>query len=243
MTSLHTNILIAATIIIWTTILWINISQIWSNSNTNKTISVSGEWKSSIIPNIYTFSITANATGANTKAVSESIAIQINQAEKTLEENNIDKKDIQSNNIDIQPNREYTQNSSKENWYRGTHMLTIKARKIENVGKIIDNLTNINGLLVNGGTYSNDNESSTLETARKLAFENTKNKAESLAKLSNMKLGKPISINENIINNTYPIMYKTIATDNIAWSSITETDINPWEQELQVQLNIVFEMK
>ena len=95
-------------------------------------------------------------------------------------------------------------------------MLTIKARKIENVGNIIDNLTNINGLLINGGTYSNDTESSTLETARKLAFENAKNKAESLAKLSNMKIGKPISINENIINNTYPIMYKTMATDNIA---------------------------
>lgn len=242
MNPLHTSLIIAASVVIWATILGTNISHIWPNSGADKTIAVQWEGKSSLVPNIYSFSITASETGSTTKIVSESLAKQLDQAQKILDTYKIDKKDIQSSNIDIQPNREYTQNSSKENGYRGTHTLTIKIRNIEDAGKIIDSLTAIDGLLVNGGSYTNDDDASTLEEARKLAFENAKAKAEILAKLSGMDLGKPISISENIINNTVYPMYKAMAMDSVAWS-VPETTINPWAQELQVQLNVVFEME
>ncbi len=242
MNPLHTSLIIAASVIIWATILGTNISHIWPNSGADKTITVQGEGKSSLVPNIYSFSITANETGATTKIVSESLAKQLDQAQKVLDTYKIDKKDIQSSNIDIQSNRVYDNNTSREQWYRGTHTLTIKIRNIAQAGKIIDDLTAIDGLLVNGGSYTNDDESATLEIARKLAFENAQSKAESLAELSDMKIGKPISISENIINNNSYPMYKTMTMDTAAESS-PSTTINPWEQELQVQLNIVFEMK
>jgi hypothetical protein len=38
-------------------------------------------------------------------------------------------------------------------------------------------------------------------------------------------------------------MLKTMAMDNVVWSAVPETVINPGSQELQVQLNIVFEIK
>jgi len=121
-------------------------------------------------------------------------------------------------------------------------MLTIKVRKIEEAGKIIDSLTAIDGLLVNGGNYTNEDDSSTLEVARKNAFENAESKAKELAKLSNMTLGKPVSISENIISTTPYPMYRAMAMDSVE-KSTPETTINPGEQELQVQLNVVFEIK
>jgi uncharacterized protein YggE len=66
------------------------------------------------VPNIYSFSITANETGATTKIVSESLAKQLDQAQKVLDTYKIDKKDIQSSNIDIQSNRVYDNNTSRE---------------------------------------------------------------------------------------------------------------------------------
>jgi len=242
MNPLHTSLIVAASVIIWATILGTNISHIWPNTGVDKTITVQWEGKSSLIPNIYSFSITANETGATTKIVSESLAKQLDQAQKVLDIYKIDKKDIQSSNIDIQPNRVYDNNSSREQWYRWSHTLSIKIRNIEDAGKIIDSLTAIDDLLVDGGNYTNDNESSTLEAARQDAFENAKSKAKALAELSNMELGKPISISENIINNTPYPMYKAMAMDSVA-GSVPETTINPWEQEMQVQLNIVFEVK
>jgi len=242
MNPLHTSLIVAASVIIWATILGTNISHIWPNAGADKTITVQGEGKSSLVPNIYSFSISANETWATTKIVSENLAKKLDQAQKILAGNNIDKKDIQSSNIDIQSNRIYEREGSREDGYRGNHTLTIKIRTIEQAGKIIDDLTAIDGLLVNGGNYTNDNESSTLEIARKNAFENAKQKAEDLAKLSDMQLGKPISISENIINNNIYPMYKAMAMDAVA-ESAPSTTINPGEQEMQVQLHVVFEME
>lgn len=242
MTNRQTPLIISLAIIAGAFILGSNISHIWPNAGADKTITVQWEGKSSLVPNIYSFSISANEIWATTKIVNESLAKKLDQAQKILDANNIDKKDIQSSNIDIQPNRVYENNTSKEQWYRGSHTLTIKIRKIDEAGKIIDQLTAINGLLVNGGNYTNDNTDSTLEAARKDAFENAKKKAEALAELSDMELGKPISINENIINNTPYPMYRAMAMDSVAGAT-PETTINPGEQEMQVQLNIVFEIK
>lgn len=241
MTPLHTSLIVAASVIIWATILGTNISHIWPNAGADKTITVQWEGKSALVPNIYTFSVSANETWATTKIVSDNLAKKLDQAQKILADNNIDKKDIQSSNIDIQSNRIYEREGSREDGYRGNHTLTIKIRKIEEAGKIMDQLTAINGLLVNGGTYDNEDDAATLEIARKNAFENAKQKAEDLAKLSDMKLWKPVSISENIISNVYP-MYKTMNMD--AWAeSAPSTTVNPGEQEMQVQLNVVFEIK
>lgn len=237
-----TTLIIAVAILGGTVFLWHSISKIGPNAGVDKTITVQGEGKSSLVPDIYSFSVTANETGSTTKIVNEWLAQQLDKAQKVLDQYKIDKKDIQSQNIDISENRVYDNSTSKVSGYRWSHTLTIKIKDIAQAGKIMDSLTAIDGLLVNGGNYDNEDSSSTLESARKLAFDNAKAKAEELAKLSNMTLGKPLSISENIINNTYPIMYKAMAIDSVAWSS-PETTINPGSQELQVQLNIVFEMK
>lgn len=242
MNNRYTPFIIAIAVISSALILWSNISRLSPNAGASKTITVQGEWKSSLVPNIYTFSISADETGATTKIVNEALAKKMDQAQTILNANTIDKKDIQSNAISINPNREYDGTKSVEKWYRGNHTITIKIRKIDQAGKIIDQLTAINGLLVNGGNYTNDDESSTLEVARKNAFDNAQKKAQELAKLSDMKLWKPVSISENIINNNPYPMYRAMAMDSVAWS-VPETTINPGSQDVQVQLNIVFEIK
>ena len=195
----QTPLIIGIATILAAVILGSNIARINPNNSADKTVSVQGEGKSQLVPNIYSFSISANETGATTKIVNEALAKKLDEATKLLDKNNIDKKDIQSQNVDISENRNYTNNNSQKDGYRGTHTLMIKVRNIDNAGKIMDDLTAIDGLLVNGGNYTNDNEDATLQEARKLAFEDAKMKGEELAKLAGMKLGKPLSINETVI--------------------------------------------
>ena len=242
MQNLQTPLIIWVTIVLAAVILWSNIARISPNSSQDKTVSVQGEGKSMLVPDIYNFSITASEVGKTTKGVNEAITKKVNEAMKILADNKIDKKDIQSQNINISENRVYDNSSSRPEWYRGMHTLNIKVRNIANAGKIMDELTAIDGLLVNSWDYAHDNKDATLDAARKLAFENAKAKAENLANLAGMKLGKPVSINESSQNSYYPPMYQAreMAMDSGAWG---ETTINPGEQELSVQVNIVFEIK
>lgn len=107
----------------------------------------------------------------------------------------------------------------------------------------MDQLSAVNGLLVQWGSYENDEESPALADARAKAFDNAKSKAEELAKLAGLRLWKALSINEFIVNNDYPQpMYKTAMAD-ARTEGVPETTINPGERELQVQLNIIFETK
>lgn len=239
MTDRKPTLIIAASVILGCAIIGFNFKKLNSNPGAENSITVQGEGKSMIIPNIYTFSVIANETGSTTKEVSTTIAKKLDQAQQILKDNKIDAKDIQSSNISTNENREYDGTTSAIKWYRGTHTLTIKVRTIDNAGKIMDQLSAINGLLIQGGSYDNDSEDATLADARAKAFANAKTKAEALAKLAGVKLGKPLSINESVINNGYyQPMYK--AMDSVA-ESAPSTTISAGEKELQVQLNIVFE--
>ena len=112
---------------------------------------------------------------------------------------------------------------------------------MDDAGTIIDDLTAIDGLLVNGGSYDHDDKSDTLALARQAAFEDARAKAESLATLAGMRLWKAVSINEHIVSNDYPVMYRSMemASDSMAPSTV----INPGSDDIKLQLYLVFELK
>gem|GEM_PF-5896511 len=109
-----TTLFLSVAIIAGAAILGMNISDLSPNSGADKTITVQGEGKSSLVPNIYSFSISANEIGNTSKIVNETLAKKLDQAQKTLTDYQIDKKDIQSSNIDIYQNREYDGTKSVE---------------------------------------------------------------------------------------------------------------------------------
>ena len=71
-------------------ILGANIARINPNNASDKTVSVQGEGKSSLVPDIYTFSVSANETGSTTKAVNEALALKINAAQEAVSYTHLD---------------------------------------------------------------------------------------------------------------------------------------------------------
>lgn len=237
---MNNTLIIAASVIIWSAILWRNISSL-NSATPNNTIAVQGDGTSSLVPSIYNFSITANHIWKTTKEVNKQLATTLAAAQKVLDIYKIDATDIQSQWVNINENRVYNNNSSQIEWYRGTHSLALTIRSIDDAGKMIDDLTAIDGLLVNGGSYDHDDDSSAVALARQAAFEDARTKAQTLADLAGMKLWKVISINEQILNNNYPIMYKSV--EMMSDSAAPSTTINPGSEEVKIQLSLVFELK
>ncbi len=218
------------------------IVQWWNSALMNNSITVQWEGKTDVKPDIFTFTISANEKGATTKVVNEALATKLSQAKEILKKNGVEDKDITSTNISVYPNWDYTNNTSVQKWFVWNHGLTVKVRKIDSAWTIIDNISSINWLLVQWWSYDVDDKEKALESARKDAFENAKEKAEQLANLAWVKLGKPISITDMTQNYPQPIpMYaawREVAMDQKA--EVPSTEINPGETTYTMQVNVMF---
>ncbi len=235
--------IIAVAILIAAAILWNNLARINPNNATDKTVSVAGEGKANLVPDIYEFSITASEKWATTKDVNKALAKKTEAAQKILKDYKIEDKDIQSQNVNISENRVYENSSSKIDGYVGTHTLSIKVRAMDNAGKLIDDLTSIDGLLVNGGNYTSDDDSIVLQQARKDAFEKAHSKAQELAQLAGMKLGKVVSLNEDISWGGYPQPMYDMKAIGMGGDAESSTNINPGEKEYIVNVYVIYELK
>lgn len=243
MKNIITSLIIGLSLVAASIVIGNNIARINPNSTTDKTISVSGEGESFAAPDIYTFSVRAQSTWATTKEVNRNLAEMIDQAREVLQGANIENKDIQSQNVNISERRVYENSSSRRDGYQWSHNLRITARQIDEVWSLLDNLANVDGLLVNQWSYSLDDTSNALQQARKDAFDKAKAKAQEIADLAGMKLGKAISIDESISawGSIGPIYRMDMAVAESADSA--STTINPGEDKYTVHLNLVFELK
>lgn len=236
-------IIFGVAIIAGSLILWSNIARISPHSGSDKTVNVSGQGESFATPDIYTFSVRAQATWSTTKDVNRKLAEMISKARDIIKSANIDDKDIQSQNVNVYENRVYENSSSRRDGYQWNHSLRIKARQIEEVWPLLDRLAEVDGLLVDQWSYSLDDNSEALQQARKDAFDKAQAKASELADLAGMKLGKAISIDESISGwRDFGRIYGMgmAMQESADW---LQSNIDPGQDKYTVDLYLVFELK
>lgn len=162
---------------------------------------VSGIGEVSITPDLATLSLGVNAQEitvalAQTKA-SEAMA----KIMKALTDAGIAQKDIQTGyfNISQQTRWDDLKNIETPIGYQVTNMVTVKIREITKVGDIIDSAVMAGGDLIriNGINFSVEEPAKYYTEARGKAMAAAKSKAEELAKLAGLTLGKPTYMVEN----------------------------------------------
>lgn len=122
-------------------------------------------------------------------------------------------KDIQTANYSINQEFTYPQNAApKPDGFRVSNNVVAKVRSIDNVGAVIDAATAAGGsdAVVQGVSFSLDDDTAALTEAREQAFADAKAKAEQFAQLSGRKLGKVVSISQTVAapTTTAPVMAK-----------------------------------
>ena len=103
----------------------------------------------------------------------------------------------------------------------------------------------MDGLKINQGSYSLDDESEALSQAREDAFSKAQSKAQELADLAGLKLGKALSIDESISGggSIGPIYREMAMMDMAVDEASLQTSIDPGESKYTVSVNVVFELK
>lgn len=177
------------------------------------TIYVSGKGEVFAIPDIATFSFSVTKESMKVSEAQKQAADESNAIIDFLKENGVAEKDIKTDGYNIYPRYEYPKVVSGVYYPNGQRTLvayvvsesfTVKARKIDEAGKLISGVGSLGATEVSGLTLSVDKEDDFKKEARDLAIEDAQKQAKSLARALGVKLVRVVNFSEN---NVYPIYY------------------------------------
>ncbi len=184
-------------------------------------------------------STAADAVKANTNKMNEII--------EALKNINIKEKDITTSNYSLNPVYDWTDKRGRKlKGYEVRQTLTVKIRDLDNIGKVIQVTTKKGANQIGGVTFTIDDPDELKKEAFKIAIAKAKAKAKDLVAASGLKIGKLINVYEsqssgfNVrVNRTYA-KYDAI---NETVDNIPEPTIEVGEQEVSVEVTLVFEVK
>jgi len=171
-------------------------------------INISGEGKIVAVPDIAKIQLGMQTEKKTVALAQKENTEKINTVIKKLKDDfKVDAKDIQTVNYNIYPQYDWFDNRQSLRGYQVSQNIDVKVRNLEDVSAILD-LAGAEGLNQVGGlTFEVDDPQELKQEARELAIQHAKEKAESLADIAGVKLGKIISFSEYSTEPQY-------ATDN-----------------------------
>jgi len=226
---------------------------------------VSGEGQVPVTPDIAILNLGVTAQ-ASTVAAAQSQAVEaMDKVMSALTSNGVDQKDIQTQYFSIQqltplippiPYNSAPETSSGSangaslvipveppgqpiTGYEVSNVVTVKIRAIDKTGAIIDAAVAAGGdlLSINEVTFSVDQPDQYYAQARQLAMNDAKAKANQLAELAGVTLGKATYISES---SSTPILYPAQAFSTQAVTSSATTPINPGQTDIIVDVQVAY---
>ncbi len=213
-----------------------------SLNNQQEGIWVNGSGKVSAVPDIAILRLGIEAQEASVAYAQEQANQAMNAVKSVLDSSGIDEKDIQTQYFNIQRVTRWDEREGREVviGYRVTNMVMAKIREMGKVGAIIDAVAMAGGDLtrIDGISFTIDDSSAYLDQAREKAMADAASKAEQLAEMAGVKLGKPTYIVENT-SYPYPV-YRQDFYEGVAAAPAMETPISPGELEINVNVQIAY---
>ncbi len=203
-------------------------------------ISVSGRGEVQATPDTGFFSVGVEVTATTVGDARENAAKAADAVINAVKKNGVDDKDIKTTQFSINPRYDYRNgNQPKITGYAVTNMLQVKVRKLDDFSKVIDAAVKAGGndTRVQSIWFDIEDTTKLLEQAREAAMKDAKAKAEQLAKLGGVVLGRPMMITEITATNP-PVLYAEKAAGGVATD--TATPIQPGTGTVVVQVSVTW---
>ena len=202
---------------------------------------VSGRGEVTVTPDIATLRLGIEAQEATVAKAQTKASEAMDKVMTALTESGVAEKDIQTQYFNIRQRTKWDREKEEETviGYQVTNMVTAKIRDIDKAGSIIDAVAEAGGDLtrISSLGFSVDDPSAYYEEARQKAMADAKSKAEQLARLAGVTLGKPTYISESIQIPTpryVPVPGVVYMEEAIA----VETPISPGEMEISLTVQV-----
>lgn len=183
---------------------------------------------------------------ASANSVSEALASANRSAgavQKSLLANGVQKKDLQTSGLSIQPDYEYPNGGTPRlKGYQVSQSVIAKLRNLGTAGDAIAKAVAAGGnaVRVNGVSLDLEETGALVSSARDKAFADARAKAAQYAKAAGRSLGAVISINEDVSSSPPPSAMSPTAADSLKQGSAVP--IQPGSQNVSVSVTVVFAM-
>jgi uncharacterized protein YggE len=165
-----------------------------------RTVSVSGTGTVSVAPDMIRMSVSMSKIASTTRQAQETVGKTVAQVLEILKEAGIDEKSIGTASLRFSPEYEWRRNGQVLLGQRAEQTVTFPVHGIaddpDKAPRIIDRLTQLNGIVLNGVDFDVKDRSAQFARSRELAFQKAAEKAEQYAVLAGRKLKGVFSISE-----------------------------------------------
>ena len=223
---------------------------------------VTGQGTVSLEPDLAILTLGVEAGGATVLEASGKAAEAMAAVVAALKARGVQDKDIRTSYYNIQPKytyREvtrcpepkpdapvleekgcYTDREQVLSGYRATNQVSVKVRDLDSVGVVIDEVATAGGdyTRINGISFTVEDDSAARVEAREKAVKDAVAKAEQLAELTGVKVGKLIYISES--GGVYPKDVYRGGFEEYAVSSAPPTPISGGEMDVTANVQAVF---
>jgi uncharacterized protein YggE len=200
---------------------------------------VNGQGKVTVVPDIATLQLGIEAQAVTVAEAQAQASQAMDQVMTALTDNGVAEKDIQTQYFNITKITRWDDKNQQEVviGYRVTNIVTAKIRTIDNAGAIIDAVAEAGGdfTRIDSISFSVDDPTAYSRQAREKAMADAKAKAEQMAELSGVTLGKPTYISES---SYYPVPTPIRLADAAIPSA--ETSISPGEMDITISVQIAY---
>jgi uncharacterized protein YggE len=203
---------------------------------------VSGEGKITVTPDLATLYLGVEATAKTVAEAQSQAAEAMDNVMTALSDNGVADKDIQTQYFSIYPQTRWDSDKNEEivTGYRVTNMVTAKIRDMDKVGAIIDAVAKAGGdfIRISNIAFSVEDPSEYYEEVRAEAMADAKAKAEQLASLAGVKLGKPTYISEGSVST--PVIYRDMGMAVPTAPVESTTSVSPGELDITLNVQVAY---
>jgi uncharacterized protein YggE len=207
-------------------------------------LNVSGTGRASGPPDVVVLQLGVQAEAPAVADARERAASSAQSVIDSIKKNGVEDKDIRTTQFNIQPQYDNSRPGvSTIRAYQVSNTLSVKVRKLENASKVIDDAASAGGnnTVIRSISFSIDDPTQLQAQARADAMKQAQARADQLAKLGGISIGKAISISEGTPPN--PILAAPAAIVAAPRTGDTSTPIESGQLEVTVTVNVLYKIE
>lgn len=201
-----------------------------------KVITVVGQGKVTVKPDMAETSIGVRATGATVAEATGKANTDMDSVLKALKAAGIEDKDIQTSGFNLNPSQD---RNGQPNGYEVMNMLRVRIRDLSKVGAVMDAAISAGANQIYGVSFTLANPDTAQSQARVAAVKDAQARANELAQAAGVGLGELVQVS-NVVTGG-PVMPYMSGKGAAMEMSIGQ--MQPGELEVTMQVQVIYQIK